>query len=670
LLLPKGWITACSVIAGLVGWTTVTASVPIINRVDSHRLERDSEAWYPVGYYPAIGTLVLDRTDPGYVTTFIDKLFDNKLNYFRNVFTMGQQIGDSSIPYLRTGPDNAADGRPKYDLEQFNQAHFDRWLDIVSHAGTRDVVVQIPIFDLWHNKTWITSPHDDVTREWGLKYDFYQGANNINGVDVTTPAEWVDPAHPVFDIQKALIEKTIDTLGALPNIIWEVGNEAPDSRDADGSRWQQLLAEHITNYELSIGVTPHLVIPRDLPNHENTPGHQYDSPAVIHNELVARFQQAVPLISDNDCCTVDPPDSAYQRAKAWASLTAGAHLSFFNFPMRDMSVLESPEVAQAMAYLGNVSRFITDLDVELEGMAPCDELVGEGWCYGRARDEYIVYLPAGGNTSLEVLPGNVTATWFDPRDATTSPATVSGCSEFTGPDSRDWTLHLVYYPVTAEPDADGDGISDSTETRCLGTSADDVDSDGDGLVDGFDGVIPVGSLAVAVDLNGDGYADGEQTLGTNAANSDTDGDGVLDNKDNCPLIAYAGEVDANGIGYLCSTGPIDSAGDADADGVVADIDNCPLDANPDQEDADKDGIGDVCDTCVLDPDNDIDADGVCGNVDNCPNVANPYQSDIDADGYGDACDVRRDNPVEQPAPTVLNNSSNNPVDLSGDGRTR
>ena len=76
-------------------------------------------------------------------------------------------------------------------------------------------------------------------------------------------------------------------------------------------------------------------------------------------------------------------------------------------------------------------------------------------------------------------------------------------------------------------DDDADGLVNSLEAT-LGTDPEQADSDGDGLVDGADGIVPVGAVAGGVDSNGDGFADGEQSLGTYPQVADSDGDRLDD----------------------------------------------------------------------------------------------------------------------------------------------
>lgn len=77
------------------------------------------------------------------------------------------------------------------------------------------------------------------------------------------------------------------------------------------------------------------------------------------------------------------------------------------------------------------------------------------------------------------------------------------------------------------PDSDGDGLSDETETN-LNTDPNNVDTDGDGLADGNGGVVPIATLPGGVDTDNDGFVDGEQDFGTDPTLGDTDSDGISD----------------------------------------------------------------------------------------------------------------------------------------------
>lgn len=96
----------------------------------------------------------------------------------------------------------------------------------------------------------------------------------------------------------------------------------------------------------------------------------------------------------------------------------------------------------------------------------------------------------------------------------------------------------VVAAVAADPDSDGDGISDSRD-RCPGTPAGvyvdangcPLDSDGDGVADHNDNC-PGTMRGVTVDAQG--------------CEPDTDRDGVLDRNDRCPGTPPGVQVDVNG----------------------------------------------------------------------------------------------------------------------------
>jgi hypothetical protein len=83
----------------------------------------------------------------------------------------------------------------------------------------------------------------------------------------------------------------------------------------------------------------------------------------------------------------------------------------------------------------------------------------------------------------------------------------------------------------ALPDADGDVLGDEEEIL-LGTDPGNPDSDGDGVLDGFEVKIH-GTDPLNPDSDGDGLTDGDEldVHGTDPTNADTDGDGLTDGEE-------------------------------------------------------------------------------------------------------------------------------------------
>lgn len=104
----------------------------------------------------------------------------------------------------------------------------------------------------------------------------------------------------------------------------------------------------------------------------------------------------------------------------------------------------------------------------------------------------------------------------------------------------------------------------------------------------------------APDADGDGVPDSSDNCPAvaNPGQQDGDGDGDGDACDNCPTVANPSQVDTDGDG----TGDAcESSDDADGDGIADGSDNCPAVSNSDQVDADTDGEGDVCDLTLTSP---------------------------------------------------------------------
>ncbi len=88
---------------------------------------------------------------------YLDFLNDHHQNFFR-LYVQEQTIYgpwlDAEIrfaphPYARTGPGTALDGKPKFDLTQFNQAFFDRMRERLQQAGKHGIYVSVMLFNGW-----------------------------------------------------------------------------------------------------------------------------------------------------------------------------------------------------------------------------------------------------------------------------------------------------------------------------------------------------------------------------------------------------------------------------------------------------------------------------------------------------------------------------------------
>ena len=79
----------------------------------------------------------------------------------------------------------------------------------------------------------------------------FNGANNVNGVDVDRNRnrlgeEFFSLEDPeLVRLQKTYVEKMVDTLNDLDNVLWEICNEAP----ADAMPWQYEMLRHLKAYE-------------------------------------------------------------------------------------------------------------------------------------------------------------------------------------------------------------------------------------------------------------------------------------------------------------------------------------------------------------------------------------------------------------------------------------
>src|SRR5262245_25865950 len=148
----------------------------------------------------------------------------------------------SPHPWRRTGPGTATDGGLKFDLTKLDQSYFDRLRTRTETLRDAGIYVGVYLFT------------GEFLNKFRCSSDGYPftGANNINAVDdgydggaQGIGAISMNAPNAITAFQDAYVEKVIDTLNDLPNVLWVVSEEAPKT----SMWWNSHQISHIRAYE-------------------------------------------------------------------------------------------------------------------------------------------------------------------------------------------------------------------------------------------------------------------------------------------------------------------------------------------------------------------------------------------------------------------------------------
>ncbi|MHC4441573.1 MAG: DUF6298 domain-containing protein [Planctomycetota bacterium] len=154
-------------------------------------------------------------------------------------------------PWERTGPGTANDGKPKYNLDKFNDTYWKRTVQYFQDCLKRNI---FPLVQIWGECYVEGAPGGDD--RWN-KHPFNPD-NNINNIpDLPSGIASADRDDRFYNsgnkklmaYQNAFVTKALDQLGKFP-IIWDIGNEVGlDTKISD--RWMQYWADFLDRYEAS-----------------------------------------------------------------------------------------------------------------------------------------------------------------------------------------------------------------------------------------------------------------------------------------------------------------------------------------------------------------------------------------------------------------------------------
>lgn len=394
-------------------------------------------------------------------------LWYTELPRFRGLPTTEKSPPDFTVsphPWMRTGPGQASDGGMKFDLTKFNQEYFDRLYARVKALHRAGIYAGVYLF----------------TGEWQLRFRFgsdgypFSGPNNVNEVDdgyrggkpeTGLASVTMTARNAMTDYQDAYVKKVIDTLNDLPNVLWIVSEEAPTK----STWWNSHLISLVRGYEK---------------------GKRYQHP-IGYGTLGEKPMDSILYNSDADwvapwakICppnprgtgkpaykvTINDSDHSYfgmwndtlqqNRNYFWENFTNGHQVLFMDpylvyYPREKRNLCPSPKNGigsgpdrrwdNVRNTMGWIRRYAECMD--LAATAPHPDLASTKHCLAQPGHEYLVYLPDGGKTTVDLsaAPGTFRVEWLNPTNGkTTAAEAISGGAKRTleAPFSGDAVLYL------------------------------------------------------------------------------------------------------------------------------------------------------------------------------------------------------------------------------------
>jgi hypothetical protein len=304
-------------------------------------------------------------------------------------------------PWPRTGPGTAADGLPKFDLTRFDQAFFDRLRRRVVAARDRRIYVSVMLFEGFGTQllqdAWAGHP--------------FNSANNVNGVEADTDRNGHGievhrtASTRVVRLQETYVQKVVDTLNDLDNVIWEIANEP----GRGSTQWQYRMIRFIRRYEAQkpkqhpVGMT--------LAAADGLNDDLVRSPADWISPGGTPYEHA-PVAADGRKVSIMDTDHVCQicgnSQVVWKNFTRGHNVILMD-PLDD-----DPGRVQARRAMAQTLRW--SRRIGLARMRPSTMDCSTGFCLVNPGREYLVYQPADGTfrVNLKTTQRTFALEWFDP----------------------------------------------------------------------------------------------------------------------------------------------------------------------------------------------------------------------------------------------------------------
>jgi hypothetical protein len=362
------------------------------------------------------------------------------------------------LPWPRSGIGTAQDGKPRFDLNRFDNHYFTRLRDRVVAAQNRGIYVSIMLFggQIEINE-WAGNPFNVDNNSDGINGDVDgDGKGDIHRL----------PLSPDVDaIQKAYVRKVIDTVNDLDNVLFEISNEGELSSVA----WQYQLVNYIKDYEAgridgvvrkqhpvgmtALWTTDNSALFRSVADWISPGAMIFDDPLrdpYIGDPPAADGSKVSILDSDHLFFDLIVDNPKLARNWVWKSFLRGHNPILMDNIFDDSTgravapVLRDRGFIAARAALGHTRRYANTMN--LLAMLPRGEFTSTGYALAKPDAEYIIYQPLAEPFTVNLASGTYAYEWFNPSSGTVystgSISVADGNNSFVAPFDGDAVLYL------------------------------------------------------------------------------------------------------------------------------------------------------------------------------------------------------------------------------------
>jgi hypothetical protein len=370
----------------------------------------------------------------------------------------------------------ANDGENKFDFTQLDPNYLSRMRARVIQAGQNGIYVSIMLFNgyMWQF---------DVVSTDGNPFE---SDNNVNSISCsgTCPSNNSKISAQAWSYEQAYLRRVVDTVHDLPNVMYEVSNEAGASYS---TAWEESVIAYVNTYEQTTYGTHH-PIGFTFQFSGGSDQTLYDS-AADWVAIANGGQGATPPVATGQCpvvtgnggaanpsspkckAVINDTDHAFYWVAmqsvgsvgkinwVWENLTNGNGVAF----MDPYLVLWTNRNSCTGAPVGGDSSVCSGIDpqwndirsamadvrtyakkIDLKNMTPQDTLSTSGFCLASPGSQYLVFSKSNSFT-VTTEAGTYTYEWFNPMTHTvakTGTVTVGSSQGFTAPFSGNSVLWL------------------------------------------------------------------------------------------------------------------------------------------------------------------------------------------------------------------------------------